>query len=335
MVVNVLKEYFLSLDIGGTKTSAAVFDESGNIIENYVYVAKSVTSQGKEKVYENTKNIINKTLKHLGLAQKDIRGIGVGAPGPLNVKKGEIIHAPLMNWKNFPLVDRLQKDYKIPVCLENDGNLGAYAENMCGKAVGKQDVIYITVSTGIGGGFIHKGQIYHGCRDRAMEVGHITVSPYGLKCPCGSRGCLELYASGTAITNRICKDMKSGKIKSRAFDDVKYDEKLLNTKGLFEAALNEDEYAKEIFQETGNYLGIGIGILFSLFDPEVLIIGGGVSKASRFFWDNLIESARIHSINPIQDNQIQISELCDQVVLYGAHYLIKNHLEKEGKNKLC
>lgn len=330
-----MKEYYLSLDIGGTKTSAAVFDETGDIINNYVYVAQSVTSQGKEKVYENTKNVINQTLRHLRLSQEDIRGIGVGAPGPLNVKKGEIIHAPLMNWTNFPLVDRLQMDYKIPVCLENDGNLGAYAENMCGKAVGKQDVIYITVSTGIGGGFVHKGQIYHGCGDGAMEVGHITISPHGLMCPCGSRGCLELYASGTAITNRIRKDMRSGKIKSSAFDDVKYNENLLNTKVLFEAAVNEDEYAKEIFQEAGNYLGIGIGILFSLFAPDVLIIGGGVSKASRFFLENLMETARTHSINPIKDDQIQISELCDQVVLYGAHYLIKNHLKKEGKNILC
>lgn len=329
MVVDRLGKYYLSLDIGGTKTSAAVFDENGNIKKNYVYTTKSVTDQGKEKVYENTRNAVNSTLRALGMDKKDLKGIGVGAPGPLNVKKGEIIHAPLMNWTNFPLVKRLCEDYGIPVCLENDGNLGALAENMCGRAVGKRDVIYITVSTGIGGGFVHCGQIYHGSGDGALEAGHITVFPSGLKCPCGSVGCLELYASGTAITKKIRDDMKEGKIKSIAFEMAGYDERLLNSKVLYEAALKNDKYAQDIFRSAGEYLGIGIGILFTLFDPDVLVIGGGVSKASKFFIENLMYEARQHSINPIRNEQIQISDLCDRVVLYGAYYLIKNYLKKE------
>ena len=170
-----------------------------------VYTAPSQTFKGEEAVYQNTKNVLKTVLDHFSLSTKDVRGIGVGSPGPLDSKRGVIIHAPLMGWKNFPIVERLKNDFYTDVLLDNDGNLGAFAEQRCGVAKGLQNVAYMTVSTGCGGGLVIGGKIYRGKHDGAGEVGHVSIDKNGLPCPCGSRGCFELYASGTAM-NRIMKE---------------------------------------------------------------------------------------------------------------------------------
>ena len=222
-----MSKYYLIMDIGGTKTTGALFTEDGKPVDDYFYVVKSQTYKGEEAVYQNTKSALDHIIEHFNVNMDDVLGIGVGGPGPLDVKRGVIIYSPMMGWKNFPIVDRLKQDFKKPVIMDNDGNLGALAEQRCGEGKGLDNVLYMTVSTGCGGGAVINREIYHGKTDSAAEFGHMSINLEGKECPCGGKGCLELYASGTAMKRRLVEDMKAG-IKSSAFEAAGYDLSLIH-----------------------------------------------------------------------------------------------------------
>ncbi len=316
-----MARYFFALDIGGTKTSAAIFDENGSILEDYVHTVASKTFEGAEEVYRNTKNTVIELLDKFSLSIGDIEAIGVGSPGPLTRETGVIINAPLMGWKNFPLVNKLKKDFLVPVLLDNDANLGALAEQRCGVAQGKRNVIYMTVSTGCGGGMVIDGKIYHGKRDMALEIGHMSLDINGENCPCGGKGCFELYASGTAINMRMRDRLKDKSNESILLKNVKEVDSLTG-KELFIAAQNGDVFAIKQYEEEGVYLGVGIANLFNLFDPDILVLGGGVTKAKDFFHEKMMETINSRAIQFVSEERIRYSKLNDRVVLYGAYYLM-------------
>lgn len=318
-----MSKYYLSLDIGGTKTSSSVFDENGNIVNNYVLKRKSETFKGEEAVYQNTKNVLEEILSELKIKKEDVIAMGVGSPGPLDTKKGIIIHAPLMGWENFPIVERLKEDFELPVYLDNDANLGALAEVRCGEGKGCKNLIYMTVSTGCGGGIIINNDIYRGSHDGAGEVGHMSVLPDGIDCPCGSKGCFELYASGTAINERMKADMLAGK-KSLAFELAGHDPEKIDGSLLLKAASQNDEYALEAYRLEGYYLGLGIANLFNILDPEAIVLGGGVTKAKDYFHESCIKTLKKRCVHKVNDDMLRYSKLNDLVVLYGAYYLCKD-----------
>lgn len=318
-----MSKYYLSLDIGGTKTSASVFDENGNIVNNYVLKRKSETFKGEEAVYQNTKNVLEDILSELKIKKEDVIAMGVGSPGPLDTKKGIIIHAPLMGWENFPIVERLKQDFELPVYLDNDANLGALAEVRCGEGKGCKNLIYMTVSTGCGGGIIINNDIYRGSHDGAGEVGHMSVLLDGIDCPCGSKGCFELYASGTAINERMKADMLAGK-KSLAFELAGHDPEKIDGSLLLKAASQNDEYALEAYRLEGYYLGLGIANLFNILDPEAIVLGGGVTKAKDYFHESCIKTLKKRCVHKVNDDMLRYSKLNDLVVLYGAYYLCKD-----------
>lgn len=320
-----MNKYYLILDIGGTKTTGALFTEDGKIVDDYTYVAKSQTFKGEEAVYQNTKSVLEHIIEKFKVNMEDVLGIGVGSPGPLNTKTGVIVHAPLMGWKNFPIVKRIEEDFHKPVALDNDGNLGALAEQRCGLAQGLKNVMYMTVSTGCGGGILVNGNIYHGKNDSAGEVGHISIAAEGLECPCGSRGCFELYASGTAMNHRLKMDMLAGK-KSLVFEFAEYDPEKIEGGLLTEAAEKGDSYALDFYKQEGYFLGVGIANLFNAYDPEVLVLGGGVTKAKKFFHDEMMRVIKRRCLQPIEADSIRYSVMNDRVVLNGAYYLIKERL---------
>lgn len=322
-----MEKYYLALDIGGTKTSAALFTKEGRIYRDYVLTMKSETFKGEEAVYQNTKRVLGKLLAETGTAKDAVEGIGVGSPGPLDTRRGLILHAPLMGWRNFPIVERLKEDFRKPVLLDNDGNLGGLAEVRSGVGRGAGHLIYMTVSTGCGSGVIIDGDIYRGHRDGAGELGHMSLFPEGRPCPCGSKGCFELYASGTALNRRMREDMERGR-KSLAFEFAEYEKEKIEGRHLSEAAARGDAYALELYREEGYYLGLGIANLFNLFDPEVIVLGGGVSKAKEFFHESLMETLRKRCIQRIGEDALRYSKLNDRVVLYGAYHLIRDHLER-------
>ncbi|WP_312045496.1 ROK family protein [Anaerotignum sp.] len=323
-----MMRYYLILDIGGTKTSGALFTEDGKIVDDYVHVAPSKTFLGEEAVYQNTKDVLLHIINHFSLKKEEILGIGVGSPGPLDAEKGVIIHAPLMGWHNFPIVERLEADFGTKVMLDNDGNLGALAEVRMGVAMGLKNIIYMTVSTGCGGGIVVNGEVYRGSSSGAGEVGHMSIMPEGLKCPCGSVGCFELYASGTAINRRLKEDMEKG-IQSKAFELADYKAENLNGKVLNQAAELGDAYALEVYRKEGYYLGIGIANQFNFFNPDTIVLGGGVTKAKKYFHEALMETLEERCIQPISESSVRYSVMNDRVVLYGAYCLIKEYTDKK------
>ena len=302
-----MNEYYLSIDLGGTKTSVALFAQNGELITDSVLTEPSATYEGEEKVYTHTRNIADRALTRSGVNRNSLLGIGIGAPGPLNTKTGVIIHAPMMGWKNFPIAQRLSEDFKTKALLENDANLGALAEQRRGVAKGLASVGYITVSTGIGGGIVLDGNIYHGKNDGAAEFGHISIAPDGEKCPCGNSGCLELYASGTALSRIAAKQGLPA-----------------DTRQLAEMAECGEESAIRLFNETGRYLGLGITTILNILDFDLLVLGGGVIKVRQHFEEEMFRTIENLTLQQFSRDRIAFSTLGDNAVLYGAYYLISN-----------
>lgn len=314
-------KYYLILDIGGTKTTSVVFDENGAPVTEFM-VFPSRTYEGEDAVFQNTIEAGYAVLNAAGIDKADILGVGVAAPGPLDYKTGLIIDVPMMGWKNFPLGDRLRKEFGVPVYVENDGNLGALAEANLGVAKGEGTVLYQTISTGCGGGIAINGQIYHGRSGFAGEFGHVSVNFEGPQCGCGNNGCFELYASGTAVNRRMARDIENG-VKSLAFESIDYDSKKLNGKILSDAAEKGDDYAISMLRQEGRYIGVGLSNLINLFDPDAIVLAGGMIKANKWFWNDMINEIKRRACFEVDDSVIRISELNDKVVAYGAYYMIK------------
>lgn len=321
-----MKKYLI-IDIGGTKTTAVIFNNQGETITDFK-VKKSRTYEGEEVVFQNTIELIYEVLDEAQMTKKDIYGIGVAAPGLLDYRTGLIIDVPMMGWKDFPLGDRLREEFGVPVYVENDGNLGALAETNVGVAKGENTVLYQTISTGCGGGIVINGKIYHGRNGFAGEFGHVSINFSGPKCGCGGSGCFELYASGSAINSRMKRDIKSG-IKSMAFDSIGYDPEKVNGKILGDAAEKGDPYAISMLQQEGYYIGVGLANLINLFDPDVIVLAGGMVKTDKYFWYTMMNEIRRHACFPFNEDRIRISKLNDKVVAYGAYFMVKDALGEE------
>lgn len=319
-------KYYLILDIGGTKTTSVLFDENGEPLTEF-RVKKSRTYEGEDAVFQNTVELAYEVLKEAGKTKEDLSGIGVAAPGPLDYKTGLIIDVPMMGWKNFPLGDRLKKEFGTSVYVENDGNLGALAEANIGVAKGENVVLYQTISTGCGGGIAIGGEIYHGRSGFAGEFGHMTINFAGPSCGCGGSGCFELYASGTAVNRRMKRDIKAG-IKSKAFESISYDPEKVEGRLLSEAAATGDPYAIDMLRQEGYYIGVGLSNLINLLDPDVIVLAGGMAKAYPYFKQSMVDEIKRHACFPFDEDRIRISKLNDKVVAYGAYVMVKKAVDK-------
>ncbi len=317
---------YLILDIGGTKTTAVVFDENDMPLTPFIK-NKSKTYEGEEAVLKNTIACGYEALKAAGITSSSLSGVGVAAPGPLDYRTGRIIDVPMMGWKDFPLGDLLRKEFGVPVLVENDGNLGALAEANVGAAKGEQTVLYQTISTGCGGGIAINGDIFHGKHGFAGEFGHVSINFEGISCGCGNNGCFETYASGTALKARMKRDMRKG-IRSAVFDAVGQDPGKLNGGVLAEAAAAGDRYALEMLEEEGVYIGTGLANLVNLFDPDAIVLAGGVMKAQEFFWDSMMDTVHRKACFHVEDDVIRLSKLNDEAVAWGAYVMIRRAMEK-------
>lgn len=300
------KQYTIGIDLGGTKILTALCDFSGEIIVKN----KNSTERtlGESQVIQNIKNSVYNVISQSGISIEDIAGIGISSPGPLSVREGVVISAPILRWNNVPICNILQEEFNIPVCLENDANAAAYGELLLGAGKGYANVVYITISTGIGCGIIIDKKIYHGRHDSAGELGHICLEPDGRICDCGNSGCFETYASGTAI-ERIAKEYvereKSSKILELAGDRTNS----INCFMVEMAAYEGDSLAARIWDDTGRRLGHGISILMQLLDPDIVVIGGGVSKAWKLFYDRMIDIVKQKTHKLISKDMVIVPSL--------------------------
>jgi len=313
-----VSDSFIAVDIGGTQIRAALCDPAGGIHRR----AEDLTAghEGHEAVMDR----IEGAIRQVWSADGEVAAVGVAAPGPLDPWSGVVFEAPnIPCWEDYPLRDVIQERLGVPTVVGNDANAAALAEQRFGAGQGKQDLIYITVSTGVGGGIIVNGELLLGAHGLAGEVGHIIVEPDGPPCGCGSRGCLEALASGPSIARQARRRILAGE-SSRALELAQGDPNAITAKILNQAAQEGDRLAVDVFRQAGAYLGIALVSLLHLFDPSIVVIGGGVSKAGDLLLQPACEVVRQRCMNDRywRDTPIVPAALGDDVGLLGALALV-------------
>ena len=254
--------------------------------------------EGPAAVLNAMAEAVKRACADAGVPVPVLAGVGVGAPGPLDAARGVVVQAPNLGWREVDVVGSLRARLGVPVFLENDANAAALGEWWAGAGRGTRHFIYVTVSTGIGGGIVIDGQLYVGAHGAAGEVGHmVIVADGGPLCACGQRGCLEALASGTAIARRAREALaasphEGGILRELADGDpARVDARLVA-----EAARRGDALARRVLEETWRYLGAGLVNLMNLFDPELIALGGGVSRMGELMLEPLRRYVREHAV---------------------------------------
>ena len=267
---------FIGIDLGATKISTALVDAGGTIIARDYRETRA--AEGQEAVIERMVDAAHQVMGEAGLAPAQVTAVGIGSPGPIDSRTGVLTAPPnLPGWKDVPLRQLIEEALGIAAFLENDANAAALGEHRFGAGQGVQNMIYVTVSTGIGGGLILNGQLYSGTTGAAGEIGHITVLPWGPYCGCGNRGCLEALASGTAIAREGRELVRRG-VPTLIAELAEGHTERVTARLVAGAAHRGDIEAREILAEAMVYLGVGMANLVNLFNPELIVIGGGLTN---------------------------------------------------------
>ncbi|MFL5606737.1 MAG: ROK family protein [Gemmatimonadaceae bacterium] len=295
------QQYIIGVDLGGTNivVGAMTMDGSQHLSARSIPTQASLGDEGvANRIVTLVEQVILDTIKETGIARSDFIGVGVGAPGPLDRERGTVLVAPNLGWLNFPLRDRVHDRLGLPTTLDNDANCATFGEWWQGAARGGRNVVGITIGTGIGGGLILDGALYHGASDMAGEVGHTTIDLNGRHCKCGNYGCLEAYASGPAIATRAREVMVREEGESVIPSMVKGKFEDITAQIVYDAAMAGDAVASEIVRDTARYLGAGIANLLNIFNPDTVVIAGGVTAAGDALFVPLQAEVRRRAFSP-------------------------------------
>lgn len=308
----------ITFDVGGTNIRAALFHD---------YDIKAVeiikTNTVDEKFSPFQKIVI--MAKELWPIDGEIEGVAVAAPGFIDFHTGIVISAAnVPGWRDLPLKENLEKELNVPVVVNNDARMAAYGEWKCGAGRGFSHMIYLTVSTGIGGGVIIENQLLNGARGLSTELGHLTLDPDGPICSCGQKGHLEAFASGQGIENYVMEKMTAGMHSSLNLTEK------ISTKIIAQAASNGDALSLEAFEVAGYYLGLGCAGLVHTFNPSALIIGGGVSFSGDLLFKPFERSLQKHVMDPeyLKNMVIKPAQLGDNAGLIGTMLYLQECLQK-------
>ncbi len=296
--MSVASNYVVGVDLGGTNIVSLVMTGKGEIVSRDT--RPTLAKEGKDKtlsqIVDSVKRILEESEAKLGISAKSIIGLGIGSPGPLSIKKGLIHFAPnLAGWTNVPLVDILRDRLSLPVFLENDANAAALGEWWMGAGKDVDNLVLLTLGTGIGGGIIIQGKVLHGGWDTAAEIGHMIIHEGGLVCGCGKKGCLEAYASATGVIKRTLAAIREGK-ESMLADAVKNRWENITCELVYKAAEKGDSLSRYIVEETARYLGIGIASIVNVLNPEMVILSGGMVAAGALILKPVRKYARENAL---------------------------------------
>jgi glucokinase len=292
--------YIVGVDVGGTNIVVGAMPVDGS--REYALRSRPTHAHlGQEgvadRIAEMVNEVIRATTEETGAERADFAGVGIGSPGPLDRDSGVVIITPNLGWRDFPLRDAVSKRVGLPATLDNDANCATLGEWWCGAAKGHQHVVGLTIGTGIGGGLILNGVLYHGASDSAGEVGHTTIDGTGRRCKCGNYGCLEAYASGPAIAERAAEAVSGGEA-SLLRDLVDGDLTQITARTVYEAATRGDLIAREVVRETARFLGTGVANLVNIFNPDVVVLAGGVTQAGEALFEPLRAEVRRRAFRP-------------------------------------
>ncbi len=306
-----MKRYAIGIDLGGTSVKYAVVASSGEVLFNGQLPA--FAQDGPEAVLEQLLSGITACREYAAGEGLELAGIGIGTPGVVSADGRTVLGGAenIAGWENIPLADRVEVAAGLPVVASNDANVMALGETLFGAAKGATDVVFVTVGTGIGCGLLIDGCLYRGYRNRGMEMGHITVRSDGEACACGGVGCLEHYASTSALVRRFCELSGNGKDADVDGKDVVFFYKEGNPA------------AVEAMEEHWNYLSHGIASMVNLFAPQRVVVGGGISEAGEFYLEKLREGVRRQAMEVCGgDTEIVAAVLGNRAGCLGAAGLV-------------
>jgi glucokinase len=307
--------YVVGIDIGGTNLVAGTVAEDGSEILGVVS-EPTMSAQGADAVVGRIVKLARASMAEAN--GKKVVGVGIGSPGPLNTKTGIVLLTPNLGWTNMPLRDKVSSALGLPATLDNDANCAVYGEWWRGAAQGAKYVLGLTIGTGIGGGIIIDGEIYHGASDVAGEIGHIVIDANGRHCKCGNYGCIEAYASGPNIAARAVEGLEAG-VDSSLPQYVKGDLSQVTAQIVYEAAHDGDEYALDVVRETARLLGAAVSSILNIFNPEVVVICGGVTLAGEKLFGPLRSEVKRRAFKPAWDAcRIVPGTLPGTAGVYGA-----------------
>ena len=310
-----MKKYGFGVDIGGTTIKMGFFETDGKLLDKWEI--KTNTANGGIEILSDIAKGIDNKLAQEGISKSDVQGIGVGVPGPVH-GEGIVNRCINLGWGVVNVAEDLGALTGLPVKVGNDANVAALGEAWQGGAKGCKDSIMVTLGTGVGGGVIIDGKIVAGSSGAGGEIGHVTVNPDEIEsCNCGQYGCLEQYASATGIVRMAKRKL------SRTDDETtlrKFDP--LTAKDIFDEAKAGDEVAKELVDELGRILGSTLSNLACVVNPEVIVIGGGVSKAGAILIDTIAEHFKENCFYALKETRFELATLGNDAGIYGSMRMI-------------
>lgn len=314
---------YIGVDLGGTNIAVGIVDELGTL--KYTDSTPTKEERGAQAVINNIKDLILKIIKDYGVSKDQIKAVGIGIPGLADQVTGDVIYCVNLKWNNIPLKKPLEEALDLPVYIDNDATVAGLAEYEAGVMKGAKSGIFITLGTGVGGGIVIDGKIHTGANGVGTEIGHMIVGENYYDCNCGKNGCLETFASATAINNYARKLIEEGN-ETIINEKINGDLDRIEGRVIFEAAAEGDKVANMVVDRLVKYLGIGIFNLINVIDPEIFVLGGGLSKAGTF----LLDKVRTEVINnkyykELPVGKIVLAELGNEAGIIGAAMLGKQH----------
>lgn len=306
----------IGVDLGGTTIKFAIMTTEGEIQQRWS-IETNILDEGTHIIPDIIESI-NHHLAMYDMKPDQFVGIGMGTPGTVNIEKGTVVGAYNLNWKTVQNVkEEIEKGTGIKFTVDNDANVAALGERWKGAGENADDVVFITLGTGVGGGIVTNGSLVHGM-GAGGEVGHINVHPGGYLCTCGNRGCLETYASATGVV-RVARDMAEEYAGNSKLKQMTDDGEEVTSKLVFDLAKDNDPLAKMVVDRVCNYLGLACANLASVLNPSAIVIGGGVSAAGDFLLDQVRNYFNEYSFPTVKDStEVKLAQLGNEAGVIGA-----------------
>lgn len=320
---------FIGVDLGGTNIALGIVHELGEL--KYQNSRPTRSERKPETIIEDIIDLIKVSMKEYGIGKQEIKAIGIGIPGLADSKTGNVITCVNLNWSKIPLRKPIEKALGIPVFIDNDATLAGLAEYEAGAMKGKNSGVFMTLGTGIGGGIILDGKIQTGFNGIGSEIGHMVVGENYYDCNCGRNGCIETFASSTALINYTKKLIMEENTETIITEKLDGSLDNLSGKTIFHAAIRGDELANKAVDRLVKYLSIGIVNIISVIDPEIFALGGGISKAGPFLLDKVrVEVLKNKYFTTLPVGDIVLAELGNEAGIIGAAMLGKHKIGRKA-----
>ena len=312
--------YYIGIDLGGTNIAVGLVNEEGRIIAKTE--TPTLASRPYQELIKDMAACAKKVMEEAKITEDELHSIGVGIPGVAD-KDGMVIFCTNLGWRNVPLRAELQQYINKPVYMDNDATVAGWAEYQAGVSRGTDSSVFMTLGTGLGGGIVMNGKIWAGAHGAGSELGHLVIEVDGVPCTCGKRGCAERYCSATAII-RMAREACADAPNCLIMRAVEGDMDKINAKVVFDAAKEGDSVAMQVFNRFVKYLTIAINNVISFVDPDMIILGGGVSRAGDFLLDAVKATLPEYLFYPtLKQPELRIASLGNDAGIIGAALLGK------------